>query len=85
MFRGIYRGKRLHAGNNPKRLHACSICLDIIPTNQLLSILLDDFVQVMQRARRAGVNRMIVTAGNLRDCRRALDLVRNDGSFSLCC
>lgn len=54
MFRGIYRGRRLHA---------------------------DDFVQVMQRARRAGVNRMIVTAGNLKDCRRALDLVRNDGEL----
>ncbi|KAF9315139.1 TatD DNase [Podila horticola] len=51
MFRGIYRGKRLHA---------------------------DDFVQVMQRARRAGVVRMIVTAVNLKGCRRALDLARND-------
>ncbi|KAG0073576.1 TatD DNase, partial [Podila epicladia] len=51
MFRGIYRGKRLHT---------------------------DDFVQVMQRARRAGVNQMIITAGNLKDCRHALDLARND-------
>lgn len=85
MFRGIYRGKRLHTGNNPWRLQFCSIYLDIVPTNQLLSILLDDFVQVMQRARRAGVNRMIVTAGSLKDCHRALDLARNDGSFFLCC
>ncbi|KAI1310215.1 TatD DNase [Mortierella claussenii] len=38
----------------------------------------DDFVHVMERARRAGVNRMIITAGNLKDCRRALDIARND-------
>ncbi|KAF9331567.1 TatD DNase, partial [Podila minutissima] len=51
MFRGVYRGKRLHA---------------------------DDFVQVMQRARSAGVHQMIITAGNLKDCRRAFDLARKD-------
>jgi len=39
----------------------------------------DDFNQVMDRARRANVQRMIITAGNLRDCQRALDIAKNDG------
>ncbi|KAI1316547.1 TatD DNase [Mortierella claussenii] len=37
----------------------------------------DDLQQVLLRAQRAGVDRMIVTAGNLADCREALDLVRD--------
>ncbi|KAF9178167.1 TatD DNase [Haplosporangium sp. Z 767] len=36
----------------------------------------DDFEHVLQRATRAGVDRMIVTAGNLSDCKAALDLVK---------
>ncbi|KAG0326215.1 TatD DNase [Dissophora globulifera] len=38
----------------------------------------DDLVQVLQRARRAGVDRMIVTAGNIGDCREALALTKDD-------
>ncbi|KAF9099247.1 TatD DNase [Mortierella sp. GBA35] len=42
----------------------------------------DDLAQVLLRAKRAGVDRMIVTAGNLSDCKEALDLVKNhDGLF----
>ncbi|KAF8933490.1 TatD DNase [Dissophora ornata] len=41
----------------------------------------DDFAQVMQRARRAGVNRMIVTAGNLKDCGEALALTKDDNEL----
>ncbi|KAG0047291.1 TatD DNase [Gryganskiella cystojenkinii] len=36
----------------------------------------DDLDQVLVRAKRAGVERMIVTAGNLNDCKAALDLVK---------
>ncbi|KAG0358391.1 TatD DNase [Gamsiella multidivaricata] len=36
----------------------------------------DDLQQVLLRATRAGVARMIVTAGNLSDCHEALDLVK---------
>ncbi|KAF9327445.1 TatD DNase, partial [Linnemannia elongata] len=42
----------------------------------------DDLAQVLFRSKRAGVDRMIVTAGNLSDCKEALDLVKNqDGLF----
>ncbi|KAF9938455.1 TatD DNase [Modicella reniformis] len=42
----------------------------------------DDLQQVLLRAKRAGVERMIVTAGNLSDCKEALDLVKGqDGLF----
>ncbi|KAG0250074.1 TatD DNase [Mortierella polycephala] len=42
----------------------------------------DDFELVLQRATRAGVDRMFVTAGNLSDCEAALDLVKgHDGLF----
>ncbi|KAF9311957.1 TatD DNase [Podila horticola] len=36
----------------------------------------DDMEQVLLRAKNAGVDRMIVTAGNMEDCRSALDLVK---------
>ncbi|KAF8948536.1 TatD DNase [Haplosporangium gracile] len=42
----------------------------------------DDLAQVLFRSKRAGVDRMIVTGGNLSDCKEALDLVKNhDGLF----
>ncbi|KAF8956656.1 TatD DNase [Entomortierella lignicola] len=41
-----------------------------------------DLMQVLGRAKKAGVDRMIVTAGNLSDCKEALDLVReHDGLY----
>ncbi|KAG0334569.1 TatD DNase [Podila horticola] len=36
----------------------------------------DDMEQVLLRAKNAGVDRMIVTAGNMEDCHSALDLVK---------
>ncbi|KAI8351134.1 putative deoxyribonuclease TATDN1-like protein [Mortierella sp. GBAus27b] len=36
----------------------------------------DDLQHVLLRAKRAGVERMIVTAGNVSDCKEALDLVK---------
>ncbi|KAG0340160.1 TatD DNase, partial [Podila humilis] len=42
----------------------------------------DDLDQVLLRAKKAGVDRMIVTAGNIDDCHAALDLVKdNDALF----
>ncbi|KAF9925929.1 TatD DNase [Linnemannia zychae] len=42
----------------------------------------DDLAQVLLRSKRAGVDRMIVTTGNLSDCKEALDLVRDhDGLY----
>ncbi|KAF8986279.1 TatD DNase [Entomortierella lignicola] len=38
----------------------------------------DDFLQVMSRARKAGVDRMIITSSTLKDCRRALEIAKND-------
>lgn len=38
--------------------------------------------QVLLRAKNAGVDRMIVTAGNMEDCRSALDLVKEKGTCS---
>ncbi|KAG0357418.1 TatD DNase [Gamsiella multidivaricata] len=39
---------------------------------------IDDFSHVMQRARRAGVDKMIITAGNIKDCHRALEIAKDD-------
>ncbi|KAF9111527.1 TatD DNase [Mortierella sp. AM989] len=42
----------------------------------------NDLAQVLNRAKQAGVDRMIVTAGNVADCKEALELVRvHDGLF----
>ncbi|KAF9352811.1 TatD DNase, partial [Mortierella sp. NVP85] len=41
----------------------------------------DDLQQVLFRAKRAGVERMIVTAGNVSDCKEAIDLVKGQGLF----
>ncbi|KAG0066248.1 TatD DNase [Linnemannia elongata] len=41
----------------------------------------DDLAQVLRRSRNAGVDRLIVTAGTLKMCRQALDLVRDDDSM----
>ncbi|KAG0280988.1 hypothetical protein BGZ95_007514, partial [Linnemannia exigua] len=38
----------------------------------------DDLAQVMRRTRNAGVDRLVVTAGNLKMCRQVLDLARDD-------
>ncbi|KAG0216276.1 TatD DNase [Mortierella sp. GBA30] len=38
----------------------------------------DDFAQVMNRARNAGVNRMIITGCSLKDVRHALDIAKDD-------
>ncbi|KAF9913509.1 TatD DNase [Lobosporangium transversale] len=37
----------------------------------------DDLQHVLSRAKRAGVDRMIVTTGNLSDCHEAMDLVKS--------
>ncbi|KAF9584217.1 TatD DNase [Lunasporangiospora selenospora] len=41
----------------------------------------DDLKEVLLRAQRAGVCRMIVTSGNLDDCKTALELVKDDDSL----
>ncbi|KAF9088422.1 TatD DNase [Mortierella sp. GBA35] len=39
--------------------------------------LMDDLAQVLRRSRAAGVSRLVVTAGNLKMCRQALELVKD--------
>ncbi|KAI9592366.1 hypothetical protein BDF19DRAFT_451576 [Syncephalis fuscata] len=56
MFRGIYRGRQVHA---------------------------DDFKLVLQRAKDAGVNQMLITGGSLNESIEALELAREeDGLYS---
>ncbi|KAF9400812.1 TatD DNase [Mortierella sp. AD011] len=43
----------------------------------------DDFLQVMSRARRAGVSRMIITSSTLKDCYRALQIAEDDDELFL--
>jgi len=42
-----------------------------------------DLQQVLFRAKRAGVERMIVTAGNVSDCKEAIDLVKGQGNNAI--
>ncbi|KAF9349891.1 TatD DNase [Mortierella sp. AD094] len=44
---------------------------------------IDDFLQVMSRARRAGVGRMIITSSTLKDCHRALQIAKDDDGLFL--
>lgn len=41
----------------------------------------DDFTQVLKRASDTGVQKMVITAGNLSESQNALDLARTDESF----
>ena len=40
---------------------------------------LDDFTQMLQRAKNAGIEKIMVTAGNAKEAREALKLTKNYG------
>jgi len=42
---------------------------------------LDDFTQMLQRARDAGVEKIMVTAGYASEAQEALELVKNRGTY----
>jgi hypothetical protein len=48
----------------------------------LLAGELDDFHLVLERARKAGVDRMIITGGSLSESKEALEVAESDGTLS---
>lgn len=85
MFRGVYRGTRHHAGKSITQFIVYFVVFFetrqlMTDVNNLIRTSLDDLAQVLRRSRNAGVDRLLVTAGNLKMCRQALDLVRDDGT-----
>lgn len=57
-----------------------SMCGITATNGTSIVLVLDDMNQVLLRAKNAGVDRMIVTAGNMDDCRSALTLVKDNGT-----
>lgn len=67
MFQGIYNGKQCHTRNLSKQ------CFN--PLNSLVNLLLlADLANVIERARRMGMQRLILTAGTLEDTVEAIKL-----------
>ena len=80
MFRGEYRGKRAHAGEWLEEVEK-GPCYGEHNGNRYLFLFCtyaDDFGSVMGRARKAGVERMIITGGSLSESVEALSLAETD-------
>ncbi|XP_073786551.1 deoxyribonuclease TATDN1 isoform X2 [Danio rerio] len=74
MFRGVYRGTQKHEGVScVVGLYVC-VCVCVC-------VCADDFAEVVERALQVGVQKFIITGGNLEDSRAALTLTHTREQF----